>query len=122
MVVTSETATSGSAEAPSTVVAGAPLALVYRFFENSHMRGIPKSRAEAYTFVRWLVQQNGFDVAAPQRLSEVVFSDDDLAELARISRSRTAPASWAQRARMLLAYRENPSFYRHRSSDRSGSR
>ena len=50
-------------------------------------------------------------MAAPRRLIELVFSDDDVGELTRISRSRTAPASWAQRARMLLAYRETPSFY-----------
>jgi hypothetical protein len=34
-----------------------------------------------------------------------------MAELTRIARSRTAPASRVERARMLLAYRETPSFY-----------
>jgi transposase len=58
-----------------------------------------------------LVKQGGLDVAGVRRLVELNFSDGDVAELTRISRSRTAPASWTQRARMLLAYRETPSFY-----------
>ena len=41
---------------------------------------------------------------------EVVMTDEDVARLVTISRSRTEPASRVQRAQMLLAYRENPSF------------
>src|ERR1700682_604759 len=42
---------------------------------------------------------------------EVVMTDEDVARLAALSRSRTEPASRVQRAQMLLAYRENPSFF-----------
>src|SRR5436189_220149 len=35
----------------------------------------------------------------------------DLAELASIARSRTEPARRVERARILLAYRKDPSFY-----------
>ena len=42
---------------------------------------------------------------------EVVMTDEDVARLTALSRSRTEPASRVQRAQMLLAYRENPSFF-----------
>src|SRR3979490_3362763 len=42
---------------------------------------------------------------------EVVMTDEDVARLLIVSRSRTEPASRVQRAQMLLAYRENPSFF-----------
>ena len=42
---------------------------------------------------------------------EVVMTDEDVARLLSVSRSRTEPASRVQRAQMLLAYRENPSFF-----------
>jgi transposase len=41
---------------------------------------------------------------------ELALSDDDIAKLMAISRSRTERGSRVTRARMLLAYRENPSF------------
>jgi hypothetical protein len=41
---------------------------------------------------------------------EVSMTDEDVARLVTVSRSRTEPASRVQRAQMLLAYRENPSF------------
>ena len=50
-------------------------------------------------------------MAAPRRVVELAFSDDEVAELARLARSRTEPASRVERARMLLAYRETQSFY-----------
>ena len=50
-------------------------------------------------------------MAAPRRVVELAFSDEEAAELARLSRSRTEPASRVERARMLLAYRETQSFY-----------
>jgi transposase len=50
-------------------------------------------------------------MAAPRRVIEVPFTDDDVAELESIARSRTAPASWVERARILLAYRDDPSAY-----------
>jgi transposase len=42
---------------------------------------------------------------------EVTFTEEELAELERISRSRTEPASRIQRARILLTYRRTPSLY-----------
>src|SRR3984885_11233304 len=42
---------------------------------------------------------------------EVVMTHEDVARLVTISRSRTEQASRVQRAQMLLAYRENPSFF-----------
>ena len=50
-------------------------------------------------------------MAAPRRVVKLAFSDEEAAELARLSRSRTEPASRVERARMLLAYRETLSFY-----------
>ena len=42
---------------------------------------------------------------------ELAMTDEEIARLAAISRSRTERASRVERARMLLAYRENPSFF-----------
>src|ERR1700720_2581373 len=42
---------------------------------------------------------------------EVAMTDEDVARLLTVSRSRTEPANRVQRAQMLLAYRENPSFF-----------
>jgi transposase len=50
-------------------------------------------------------------MAAPRRVIEVAFSEEDLVDLARVSRSRTEPASRVERARILLAYHETPSLY-----------
>ena len=50
-------------------------------------------------------------MAAPRRVVELAFSDEEVAELARVARSRREPASQVERARMLLAYRETLSFY-----------
>jgi transposase len=50
-------------------------------------------------------------MAVPRRVVELAFPDEEVAELARVARSRTEPASRVERARMLLAYRERPSFY-----------
>src|ERR1700726_416493 len=42
---------------------------------------------------------------------ELSVGDEDVARLVTITRSRTEPASRVERARMLLAYREDPSFF-----------
>src|SRR5436190_5856292 len=42
---------------------------------------------------------------------ELSIRGEDVARLVTITRSRTEPASRVERARMLLAYRENPSFF-----------
>ena len=50
-------------------------------------------------------------MAAPRRVVEWAISEGEAAELERLARSRTEPASRVERARMLLAYRKTPSFY-----------
>ncbi len=50
-------------------------------------------------------------MAAPRRVSDLALGEEELAELEAISRSRTEPAGRLCRARMLLAYREDPSFF-----------
>jgi transposase len=46
-----------------------------------------------------------------RRMIELTIKKADLAELALIARSRTEPAGRVERARILLAYRKDPSFY-----------
>ena len=50
-------------------------------------------------------------MAAPRRVIELAFTEQELADLERISRSRTEPASRVERARILLTYRSSPSLY-----------
>jgi transposase len=50
-------------------------------------------------------------MAATRRVVEISLGEEDLARLEAIGRSRTAPASWVERARILLAYRSDPSTY-----------
>jgi transposase len=50
-------------------------------------------------------------MAGLRRAIELAMSEEDLAALRTIARSRTEPASRVERARMLLAYREDASFF-----------
>src|ERR1700744_3581625 len=50
-------------------------------------------------------------MAAPRRVIEISVAATDLIELKAIARSRTEWACRVQRARILLAYRTNPSTY-----------
>ena len=50
-------------------------------------------------------------MAAWRRAIELALRDEDTAKLRLIAASRTEPASRVERARILLAYREDPSFY-----------
>src|SRR5712691_9084000 len=50
-------------------------------------------------------------MTAWRRAIELSIGEGDLAKLVLITRSRTEPASRVERARMLLAYREDPSFF-----------
>ena len=50
-------------------------------------------------------------MAAPRRVIELSFTGQELADLERISRSRTESASRVERARILLTYRATPSLY-----------
>ena len=48
-------------------------------------------------------------MVAPRRVIDISIDDNDLTQPERIARSRTEPASWVERARILLAYRADPS-------------
>jgi len=50
-------------------------------------------------------------MAAPRRVIEITIGADDMARLETIARSRTEPACRVERARILLAYRDDPSTY-----------
>src|SRR4030088_1382692 len=50
-------------------------------------------------------------MATWRRALEVAMREEDVAHLTAVSRSRTEPRSRVQRAQMLLAYRENSSFF-----------
>src|SRR3974377_2391814 len=55
--------------------------------------------------------ERGEVMAAWRRAIELSLGDEDTAKLRSIAQSRTETASRVERARILLAYRENPSFY-----------
>src|SRR5262249_27881871 len=50
-------------------------------------------------------------MAAWRRALELSRGDEDTIKLKSIAQSRTEPASRVERARILLAYREDPSFF-----------
>ena len=50
-------------------------------------------------------------MAAWRRAIELSLEDEDAAKLRRVAQARTEPASRVERARILLAYREDPSFF-----------
>src|ERR1700675_4023691 len=50
-------------------------------------------------------------MAAWRQAIELAIGEEDMAALGAIARSRTEPASRVERARMLLAYRKDPSFF-----------
>jgi transposase len=50
-------------------------------------------------------------MAAPRRVIEIAIGEEDVARLESIARARTEPACRVERARILLAYRAEPSAY-----------
>jgi transposase len=50
-------------------------------------------------------------MAGWRQVVELAMTNEEVARLAAVSRSRREPASRVERAQMLLAYRENPSFF-----------
>ena len=50
-------------------------------------------------------------MSAWRQVMELAIGKEDLRRLEAIARSRTEPASWVERARMLVAYRKDPSFF-----------
>ena len=59
----------------------------------------------------WLRDEELKDMAAWRRAMELSLGDVDSAKLRSIAHLRTEPASRVERARILLAYREDPSFF-----------
>ena len=55
--------------------------------------------------------ERGEVMAAWRRAIELPHGDEETAKLRSIAQSRTEPASRVERARILLAYREDPSFF-----------
>ena len=50
-------------------------------------------------------------MAGWRQVIELAMTDEEIGRLAVIARSRTEPASRVERAQMLLAYRQKPSFF-----------
>jgi hypothetical protein len=50
-------------------------------------------------------------MAAIRLAVQLILTDEELSKLIAMTRSRTEPAGRVDRARMLLAYRDNPSFF-----------
>jgi hypothetical protein len=59
----------------------------------------------------WLWDEGLNTMAAWRRAIELSLEDADSAKLRSIAQSRTEPASRVEQARILLAYREDPSFF-----------
>jgi transposase len=59
-----------------------------------------------------LIREAGLKImTAWRRALALVIKEEDLSQLRTIARSRTEPARRVERARMLLAYRDDPSFF-----------
>src|ERR1700681_500964 len=82
-----------------------------RFHESCHNGGIHLGFSDSYigrVSRRW----SGVEImAAWRRAIELSLGDEDTAKLRSIAQSRTEPASRVERGRILLAYREDPSFF-----------
>ena len=80
--------------------------LVHRFREIAPMWRIPKVTER---IVGRGVTLTAGATAAPRRVIEFAIEPDELARLEALARSRTEPASRVERARIVLAYRADPS-------------
>src|SRR5262249_28563481 len=82
----------------------------YRFRESCHKRG--NSSVVSGSYVCGGIEDEGLKaMAAWRRAIELSLGDADVERLRSIAQSRTEPASRVERARILLAYREDPSFF-----------
>src|ERR1700731_3611179 len=82
-----------------------------RFHEGSHNGGIHLSFSDSYIGRVSQPMERGQAMAAWRRAIELSLGDEDTEKLRSIAQSRTEPASRVERARILLAYREDPSFF-----------
>jgi hypothetical protein len=60
---------------------------------------------------RGFERKDWIEMAAWRRAIELSLEDADVERLRSIVQSRTEPASRVERARILLSYREDPSFF-----------
>src|SRR6266436_4932108 len=84
--------------------------LEYRFRESCHKQGIHLS-FQAPMCAGGIEDEGLKAMAAWRRAIELSLGDADVEGLRSIAQSRTEPASRVERARILLAYREDPSFF-----------
>src|SRR5438309_10108865 len=84
--------------------------LEYRFLESCHKQGIHLS-FQAPMCAGGIEDEGLKAMAAWRRAIELSLGDADVEGLRSIAQSRTEPASRVERARILLAYREDPSFF-----------
>src|SRR5262249_38406341 len=90
---------------------GCHFGVVAQLDERFHESGV---HGTGYVLVDspFVVDQTRKGIMARWRQAiELAMSDEEIAKLMAISRSRTEPASRVERAQMLLAYREEPSFF-----------
>ena len=84
--------------------------LVQRFRESGPLKPIPDATRHVVGGSDRTIQHVGMTtMAAPRQVIKMTMGDDDLARLEAIARSRTEPACRVERARILLAYRADPS-------------
>ena len=85
--------------------------LVHRFHETDQLGRIPFETPYVVSchLRNWHI--GVVTMAAPRRVIELSLDDKDVVQLAAIARSRTEPACRVERARILLAYRADPSSY-----------
>src|SRR5260370_31148969 len=81
-----------------------------RFHESCHNGGDSSRFSDSY-IGRVCPNWGSKVMAAWRRAIELSLGDEDTAKLKSIAQSRTEPASRVERARILLAYREDPSFF-----------
>src|ERR1700735_5258740 len=75
------------------------------------MEGIHLSFQAPIYGLRLTLKRRIEDMAAWRRAIELSLEEEDIATLRSVAQSRTEPASRVERARILLAYWDNPSFF-----------
>jgi hypothetical protein len=83
---------------------------VERFHETNRLGWIPEYAADVVAEAMFNVTL-AWDMAARRQIIEIAITDDEAAELEAVSHSRTQPACRIERARIMLAYRADPSTY-----------
>ena len=84
--------------------------LVQRFLDFNQLWAV-SGESQNVVWMRRSVLATEHAMAAPRRVVDVSIGRKELAQLRSIARSRSEAAGRVERARMLLAYREDPSFF-----------